>query len=252
MQYVLEIREDNRGVLLVSNSNSFIEPDIIPFCNFDITTILGDVLEDAQNGLFEFVKANGGRKEHFDGIRKILATFFYEGDFSVRKIENLMALYHVPFPMKKGSSYTSNCNSLECVVLSVLHYLILSGYKFTRCKHCGRIYATQSLKIVYCKRNSTFPGYERYSCKDAVKHINDMLEKRRKSIYNQLYSNANSVSAASSGYDRYTPMNDFTAKCETFKQSIKKNASIENIKAYSEFLNGELFPKRYARVKGAE
>ena len=79
-----------------------------------------------------------------------------------------------------------------------------------------------------------------------------MLEKRRKSIYNQLYSNANSVSAASSGYDRYTPMNDFTAKCETFKQSIKKNASIENIKAYSEFLNGELFPKRYARVKGAE
>lgn len=139
------------------------------------------------------------------------------------------------------------CANIQQVVFSILHFLILNGYKFANCRHCGRLYATQNLKNTYCSRTSPCPGYERYYCKDAVKRINDALEKRRKTVYERLRIRANEYGYGS----KYgTIFRNFQDKCYEYKAKIKENASIENLTAYAAYLqSGEGLPKRYERIK---
>ena len=139
------------------------------------------------------------------------------------------------------------CANIQQVVFSILHFLILNGYKFANCRHCGRLYATQNLKNIYCSRTSPYPGYERYYCKDAVKRINDALEKRRDTVYKRLR-----VRAQEYGYSSKhgTILRNFQDKCCEYKAKIKENASIENLTAYAAYLqSGEGLPKRYERIK---
>jgi hypothetical protein len=109
------------------------------------------------------------------------------------------------------------------------------------------LYATKNLHTIYCNRNSTYNGYERYSCKDAVKRINDQLEKRRNAIRIRLYRRAKEYGYSTKHGEI---LESFNSKCNEYKAVIKKEASVSNLLAYSNYLqNGKGIPKRYERIK---
>lgn len=83
--------------------------------------------------------------------------------------------------------YIYHCFSMLDVIFAVLHYLLWNGYKFKRCEHCQKYFATKSFKQKYCKRKSTYKGYEHLECKEAVDHIMKFLKQRKKAIYENLY-----------------------------------------------------------------
>lgn len=74
------------------------------------------------------------------------------------------------------------CHVMEDVPFAILHYLVLNQYKFKMCEHCGKYFATKTLKQKYCMRKSPYKGYEHLECSQAVDHLNKKLAKRKKSI----------------------------------------------------------------------
>lgn len=144
-------------------------------------------------------------------------------------------------------TYTS-CRTMIDFVFSLVHYYIFNGYKITSCAHCGKLFATKNLKNKYCsKRNSTFHGYEKYTCKEAVKKISDTLEKRRISEYERLRQRADEYGCKSKYYDTF---NDFCEKCNDFKRKVKKGASISLLEEYKSFLyDSDNLRRKYERIK---
>ena len=232
------------------SANGYIMSDSAPCggsLRFDITTIIGDI-ENASNALFDFVKATVDKPERYAYTQGQLKDYFADADFSVQRIEQLMGKFNASFGVTGSKGFTVyTCANIQQVVFSILHFLILNGYKFANCRHCGRLYATQTLKNIYCSRTSPYPGYERYYGKDAVKRINDALEKRRDTVYKRLR-----VRAQEYGYSSKhgTILRNFQDKCYEYKMKIRESASIENLSSYAIYLqSGEGLPKRYERVK---
>lgn len=227
------------------------------FCRFDITTILGDMMT-GENAVFDFIKATVEKPERFVYVQNCLAEYFTAEDFTIQKISQLMGKFGASFGEVGTTGATVyHCSDLQQVAFSILHFLILNGFKFASCKHCGRLYATKTLKIKYCNRKSTFKGYEEYSCDEARNRIVDSLEKRRKSVYEWLRQRSDGRQygfTPRSEYRKYGEALDiFSNKCNDFKAAIKEAASIENLQRYSEYLySGEGLPKRYERIKGGK
>lgn len=217
------------------------------FCRFDITTILGDMMTD-KNAVFNFIRATVEKPERFAYVQSCLEEYFSAGDYTVQRISQLMGKHGASFGETGEKGVTVyRCSDLPQVAFSILHFLILGGFKFASCKHCGRLYATKTLKTVYCNRKSPYSGYEQYSCKDAVKHINDSLEKRRRTVYERLRVRADEYGYHSKHGEVFRVFQD---RCTDYKATIKKTASVDNLQRYNEYLQrGEGLPKRYERIK---
>lgn len=229
------------------------------FCRFDITTILGDMMTD-KNAVFDFIKATVDKPERFVYVQSCLEEYFAAGDYSVQRISQLMGKHGASFGETGETGLTVyHCSDLQQVAFSILHFLILGGFKFASCKHCGRLYATKTLKTVYCNRKSLYSGYERYTCKDAVKHIIDSLNKRCRVIDERLRQKekAWAMSEDEDGkleIDRthkyYKARLSFGIKCADYKAKVKEAPTVENLQEFSRFLySGEGLPKRYERIK---
>jgi len=217
------------------------------FVEFDITTVLGDIAA-GNSDFISSIKSVVSKPERYAHIEEALKDYFAEQDYSVRKIEQILGRYGAAFGENGKDGITVySCSDLQQAVFSILHFLIVNGFKFSFCEHCGRQYATKSLKVIYCNRKSTFSGYERYSCGEAVTKIKDSLEKRRKTVYERLRVRADEY-LYSSKYGEQ--LRDFQNKCTEYKAIIKKAASVSNLQEYSSYLqNGDGLPKRYERIK---
>lgn len=142
----------------------------------------------------------------------------------------------------------NSCRTMIDFVFSIVHYLIFNGYKITHCEHCGRLFATKTLKVKYCaSRLSPYSGYEQYTCKKAVKQIVDTLEKRRKTEYERLRKRAAEYGRDST---HWNTLNSFVSRCDDYKKNIKKGASVELLEEYQSFLydSNNVRPK-YERIK---
>ena len=215
--------------------------------SFDATIEVFETL----NGTGKIIEFTGtdGADEHsrIEAIRHI--ENLLQERAGLKDIEIEMGYSGVSFPITAyGAEYpVYKCDNIQSVVLCVLRYLLVNGYKFTHCKHCGRPFATKNLRTLYCNRNSTYKGYERYNCKDAVKHINDFLEKRRKTVYERLRTRAEEYGYHSKHGET---LRTFQEECTKHKAAAKKEASVSNLSAYSTYLqSGEGLPKRYERIK---
>jgi len=76
--------------------------------------------------------------------------------------------------------FTYTCHSLEDIIFSVWHYLIMFGYKYSKCQHCDKYVANLEFRK-YCHRNSPYKGYTHLSCNIAVDHIEKNMKKRKNS-----------------------------------------------------------------------
>lgn len=228
------------------------------FCRFDVTTILGDMM-NSKNAVFGFIKATVRKPERFAYVQSCLEEYFSAGDYTVQRISQLMGKHGASFGETGETGLTVyNCSNLQQVAFSILHFLILSGFKFASCKHCGRLYATKTLKKEYCNRKSTFEGYEEYSCGEARKKIVDTLNKRRNALgkslkrrwglYDCPVDEAIKREIGRGVWNKWESLYwDLETESERLLAKIKERASVENLKEFQKFLYSEKFPKPYER-----
>ena len=84
------------------------------------------------------------------------------------------------------------CHSVSDMVAAIMHYYMVYGFKLVPCRHCGRIFATQSLKTVYCNRISPYKNNfsQKKSrpepCKDTVKREIQFLRKKKERLLDRI------------------------------------------------------------------
>jgi len=139
-----------------------------------------------------------------------------------------------------GYYYEYTCKDIAEIAFSVFFHQVTKGYKFSPCQHCGKYFATKTLKQKYCKRKSPYKSYEHKECEPAVKNIKKRQADRKKSVYDSFYSNI----AYKNNQDR---LNCFMGKCDVFKDDIKKLASVENLLKYDNYLYDPNLKVRWSR-----
>lgn len=212
MQYKFsfERNSENSPKIIVKSGNTF-----------DGLTIFGDLVENAVlnkekkaitdfRGLFGF----DNKEEWIDYYQIIcdLRTRIEQGELSsLDEFERLRPYYNLTFnytfvvknengsiyPIRFGFSEVKppflqktemehyciyECFSMRDGVFSILHYLFLNNYKLRKCEHCGKYFATKTLKTKYCNRFSPYKGYESMSCSIAVDHILKKIKKRKGNV----------------------------------------------------------------------
>lgn len=162
---------------------------------------------------------------------------------------------------KDAYKFIYTCHKIEDIIFSVLHYLVLFEYKFKKCEHCGKYFATDTFKVKYCTRKSpyTYSSHnisnhksplkvpKDYTCSDAVDLIKNRIRSKISHIcYDDIpkylddpvqicqsfSSNKVSLKEYSSQAQR-----DFMNSCEPYKDEIKKQASVKNLEVFEQFLD---------------
>jgi len=142
--------------------------------------------------------------------------------------ENIMTVHYSHYSIEdalacdvsKFHSYFYECYSLADAVFSILHFLALGRYKFKKCLHCGKYFATQTDKQKYCLRNSPYPGYTHLNCEQAVRNISQDFKRSYKRIYNNLSQNHN---------DDMDTLNAFLSDYSECVKVFKKEPNTQNI-----------------------
>lgn len=163
----------------------------------------------------------------FDNKDKIVLTLKDVENFRIT--HNITATY-LPINAVKIDDGIKFCNikSAKEIVYGLLFYYAYNDYKLVKCEHCGRWFATKTLKNKYCPRNSTFLGYTKHNCEQAVRNISQELQREKKRIYNSM-----TIYTTNYGNEE---INNFLDKCSVFREKIKNRASVENLSEYWEFL----------------
>lgn len=108
----------------------------------------------------------------------------------------------------------------------IIENIILHSYKIKKCEHCGKYFATKTLKQKYCTFNSTYEEFTHLKCKQAVKDISQKLTRNKKNIYTYICNNEIDDNK----------INDFLDSCKEYRKKINQKKSTENFKEYDNFL----------------
>lgn len=165
---------------------------------------------------------------------------------TLKDIEDLrmvhrMTTSYLPISIDEpGSMRFESLKTVTHVMIASLYYYAYNEYKLVRCKHCGKWFATKTLKEEYCDgispcyglivEGKKVLGSER-TCKDAVGIIKQRLADRKKQIYNKWY--------AEGFEDECFELNERFYK---YKTAIKENPTVENITACMIYLYSHRMP----------
>lgn len=165
---------------------------------------------------------------------------------TLKDIEDLrmvhrMTTSYLPISIDEpGSMRFEGLKTVTHVMIASLYYYAYNEYKLVRCKHCGKWFATKTLKEEYCDGISPCYGLivdgkkvlgSERTCKDAVGIIKQRLADRKKQIYNKWY--------AEGFEDECFELNERFYK---YKTAIKENPTVENITACMIYLYSHRMP----------
>lgn len=233
---------------------------------FDPTIVFGDMLQSADSvnleEEFQHIFGNPFSEEDisecFERLVAIREKIIEARDFGEREFDGLRSYWgltyevdivnidNVNIPLKFGfcdiqevlngitgqeQCYIYRCHSMTDISFATWHYLLTNGYKFKRCEHCGKYFATKSLKTKYCPRKSPYKNYGHLTCAVAVDHLKKAIKKRERNICNYL--------------GKYFP-----DALEPFRQEIKEvSASIpQNSVKYFECLESLMVTERVKKI----
>ena len=178
---------------------------------------------------------------NFINGRTILAPTLKE--LEELRISHQMKVNYLPVSFIEGEGMRfEGLSSVTQVLIAALYYYAYHDLKLVRCKHCGRWFATKSLKEEYCERlspchNMMVAGKNvlgsACSCKDAVVIIKQRLNHRKKVIYNNWWSTGHYEDTRKLG-DTFTEL----------MAAIRKSPTPENIAACMEYLYSDTMPKQ--------
>lgn len=128
-------------------------------------------------------------------------------------------------------AYRYDSTNFRDIIFASVHFALENGYKFSQCSHCGRWFFKDGSRAgsrkKYCNRKSTFNGYEHLPCEQAVRNINQELQREKKRIYNSMVREHLSTEQF---------VYDFLDECAEYMTKIKKCASVQNLSDYWTFL----------------
>ena len=165
-------------------------------------------------------------------------------DIEELRISHRMTTNYLPVSIEdKDSMRFANLKTVTHVMIAALYYYAYNEYKLARCKHCGRWFATKTLKEEYCDGISPCYGLtvagkkvlgSERTCKDAVGIIKQRLADRKKQIYNKCYLEDIDT-------DRIDELN---RKYQFYSSAIKESPTVSNITACMEYLYSDSMPKQ--------
>lgn len=182
------------------------------------------------------------------GLREIGVTFhdlirFIDGksiisptlkDIEEMRIAYRMTANYLPSSiLEKDGMRFEGLKSATEVMIAYLYYCAYNELRLVRCKHCGKWFATKSLKNQYCNRVSPcfgiiIKGKEPLHCEQAVRNIMQNCGR----IKNRIETKA--ATARRGGDNSY--MYAFARKCDKFYIDAKKEPSVSNLQRYYCFL----------------
>jgi len=193
-----------------------------------------------------------------NSYNNVYGVFELESDLQNMYIQlNMNGIYDIQSEIKSYGNapvqFVYTCKSNNDVMASILHYLLFFDYKFSKCQHCGKYFATKTFKQKYCNRKSpyagygylvnAYKGYGHLVCHDAVRNIRQSLARRYQDINEYLTDNYkgdllsefNNQSITTALFNEYNNLLD----------KIKECSSLENLKTLDMFLSIENIKKNW-------
>lgn len=127
-----------------------------------------------------------------------------------------------------------NATSILDIVFHLLYYYTLNNLKLVKCEHCGRWFATSTLKTKYCPRNSPIKGYTHLNCEQAVRNIKQQCSRKKNRIETKA-NNANKGNVLNHSYSSFIV--DFQKQCDCYIERLSKRLSVNNLSDYLHFLD---------------
>lgn len=174
----LETNERRQYVAVVKGIKKIIRKSYSSQSDISLTDI--ELLKPFFDITFQFTPITRGKQPNslISEYKNLHERFVHYSSFSMDTV------------LDKGIDlYTTHfyqCYSLADILFSILHFLAVKKYKFSKCVHCNRYFATNNLKNIYCNRFSQYPKYEQYTCYDAVKRIRQDIRREHRRIYSNL------------------------------------------------------------------
>ena len=185
-------------------------------------------LANAEKDYTEYIQHNNFSKDFFDiyaNSKRITLN---------RKLFEVVNKHFVPLRIDSKTDdifYSYESTDIKDIIFSSIHFALENGYKFSQCSHCGRWFFKDGSRAgsrkKYCNRKSTFNGYEHLPCEQAVRNINQELQREKKRIYNSMVREHLSTEQF---------VYDFLDECAEYMTKIKKCASVQNLSDYWTFL----------------
>lgn len=178
----------------------------------------------------------------FLGERKSLSVSWQ--DVEKLRINNCLTTNYLPinhFDYDKGMEFRDVKSVIE-VVYCMLYYYAYYNMKLVKCQHCGRWFATKTLKEKYCKRISPcfgkiITGKVPLNCEATVRNIIQKQKRRHANIYIYLYNYAKDQNS----------IDDFLVKSQDYKYRIQSEPTVSNFLEYEAFLDN--YPKRIKKTE---
>lgn len=121
------------------------------------------------------------------------------------------------------------------VMIAALYYYAYHDYKLVKCKHCGKWFATKTLKKEYCDRESPCFGHivrgrESLSCEQAVRNIFQKCGR----IKNRIETCARQTVSAQLHENPF--LDTFYSQCLPLYDTAKRFPTVKNLTDYYNFL----------------
>lgn len=185
-------------------------------------------LANAEKDYTEYIQHNNFSREFFDiyaNSKRITLN---------RKLFEVENQHFIPLRIDSKTDdifYSYESTDIKDIIFSSIHFALENGYKFSQCSHCGRWFFKDGSRAgsrkKYCNRKSTFNGYEHLPCEQAVRNINQELQREKKRIYNSMVREHLNTEQF---------VYDFLDECAEYMTKIKKCASVQNLSDYWTFL----------------
>ena len=116
---------------------------------------------------------------------------------------------HLSNVTEKGYSFI--VNNIDDVLMALLYFYAKNNLKLVKCVHCGRWFATSSLKNEYCDRRSPIEKYSHLSCYEAVQNMRQQCRRIRNRIYNNAINTVKGQRGENNSFIR-----DFNNECSKY------------------------------------
>lgn len=138
----------------------------------------------------------------------------------------------------RNTRFTYFCSTALDMVVAIIHYYAIYGFKLARCHHCKRYFATQKLKQKYCRRIS---GYKNsFSQKDSRAEVCEVTVRRElqflRATKDRLLNQIKNSSDVLRGYseDEY---NKIVNECARHMKLVEQAPTTKNLTEFNKYLD---------------
>ena len=131
------------------------------------------------------------------------------------------------------------CQTALDMVVAIMHYYALNGFKMAVCRHCGNNFVTTNYKQQYCRRISMYQN--RFSqkrstpktCEDTVRQTIQFFRNEKNALIRRAARNPDVERWSGAGYEFY---NRLINECNAYMEKIKQEPTPENFDEFGEYL----------------